>query len=110
MRGVEELEAAELHERNVALGQLDLERARVMRGAEQHRLLLQQRARLAVLQHALDDVARLVGLIAHGDEARTLGGVAIAPQVLGEALGGKIDDAVGGGEDRSGSSGSCDRA
>ena len=36
-----------------------------LRGAEQHRLLLQQRAVLAVLQHALDDVARLVGLVAH---------------------------------------------
>ena len=82
----------------------------MMRGAEQHGLVLQQRAGLAVLQHALDDVARLVGLVAHGDEARALGGVAIGPQVLGEALGGKVDDGVGGGEDRLASSGSCGRA
>jgi hypothetical protein len=41
--------------------------------------VLQQRARLPVLQHAVDDVARLVGLIAHRNEARALGGVAVAP-------------------------------
>ena len=63
--GVEEFQAAELHEGNVAPGQLDLQRAAVAGGAEQHRLLLQQRAALAVFQHALDDVARLVGLVAH---------------------------------------------
>ena len=40
VRGVEELQAAELHERDVAPRQLDLERAAVVRGAEQHRLLL----------------------------------------------------------------------
>ena len=64
MGAVEEFEAAEFDERNVAAGQLDLQRAAVMRGAEQHRLLLQRRADLAVLQHPLDDVARLVGLVA----------------------------------------------
>ena len=100
VRGVEELQTTELHKGNVALGELDLERARMMRGAEQHGLVLQQGTGLAVLQHALDDVARLVRLIADGNEARALGGLAIGPQVLGEALSGEIDDAVGGGEDR----------
>ncbi len=70
VRAVEEFEAAELDERNVAAGELDFERAAVMRRAEQHGLLLQARAGFAVLQHALDDVARLVGLVAHADELR----------------------------------------
>ena len=41
-----------------------------MRRAEQHRLLLQASAFLAVFEDALDDVARLVGLVAHGDQSR----------------------------------------
>ena len=44
-----------------------------LRGAEQHRLLLQARAGLAVVQDALDDVARLVGFVADGDELRLRG-------------------------------------
>ena len=76
---LEELQAAEFHEWDVALGEFDLERPRMMRGAEQHRLVLQKRAAFAVFKHAVDDVARLVGLIAHGNEARALGGVAVAP-------------------------------
>ena len=40
-----------------------------LRGAEQHRLLLQRCADLPVLQHPLDDVAGLVGLVAHADQA-----------------------------------------
>ena len=57
-------EPAELHERDIAAGQFDLQRAAMAGGAEQHRLLLQQRAALAILQDPLDDVARLVGLVA----------------------------------------------
>ena len=70
MRGIEEFQAAEFDERNVAAGELDFERAAMARGPEQHGLLLQQRAGLAVLQHALDDVARLVGFVAHRDKLR----------------------------------------
>ena len=67
-----------------------------MRGrAEQHRLMLEQRALLAVGQHLLDDVAGLVGLVVHGDELRFLRGGAVGPEVFGEALAGKPDDAVG---------------
>ena len=45
--GVEELQSAELDERDVAARQFDFERTAVVRGAEQHRLLLQERCRLS---------------------------------------------------------------
>ena len=102
VRGIEELEAAELHEGNVAAGQLHLERPAMMRGPEQHRLLLEADAGLAVRQHLLDDVAGLVGLVAHGDQLRPLGRGAVGPEVLGEALGGELDHRIGRGQDRLG--------
>ena len=95
MRGVEEFQPAELDEGDVAAGQLDFERAGMRGGAEQHRLVLEQRALLAIGQHLLDDVAGLVGLVVHGDELRLLRGGAVGPEVLGEALARKPDDAVG---------------
>ena len=49
VRGFEELQAAEFHERNVAAGQFDFERAGVVRGAEQHRLRLERDARASRL-------------------------------------------------------------
>ena len=110
VRGVEELQPAELDERNVAAGQLDLERAAVVRGAEQHRLLLQRASRLAVLQHALDDVARLVGFVAHGDELRPLADVAVGPEVLGEALARQDRSPHWRRRGSAASSGSCGRA
>ena len=58
---------AEFDERDVPAGQLDFEWPAVMRGAEQHGLLLQQGAALAIVQHALDDIARLVSLITDAD-------------------------------------------
>ena len=42
--GIEEFQAAEFDERDVAAGQFDFQRAAVARGPEQHGLLLQQRA------------------------------------------------------------------
>ena len=57
MGGVEEFQAAELDERDVAAGELDLQRPAVVRGAEQHRLRLQQRAGLALLQDLLADIS-----------------------------------------------------
>ena len=68
MRGVEELEAAELDEGDVAAGELELERGAVVRGAEQHRLRFQRGARLAVGEHAGRDEARLIGLLGDGDQ------------------------------------------
>src|SRR5229473_7146850 len=70
MRGVKKLETAELHEWDVATGEFDLERPAVRGGAEKHRLLLEESTFLAVFENALDDVVRLVGLVAHGDQAR----------------------------------------
>ena len=102
VRGVEELQAAELHEGDVAPGQLDFERGAVVRRPEEHRLLLQACADLPVFQHALDDVAGLVGLVAHAYQPRTLGRLAVRPEVLGEALCGELDYAVGGSENRLG--------
>ena len=61
--GIEELEPTEFNKRNVPACQLDFERPAVMRGAEQYRLLLQQGAALAIVQHALGDVAGLVGTV-----------------------------------------------
>ena len=86
VRGFEKLQSAEFHERNVAPGQLHLERPAVMRGAEQHRLRLEREPGLAVLQNLLHHVARLIGLVAHADQMRPLGRFALGPQVLGEAL------------------------
>ena len=48
MRGVEEFEAAELDEGDVAPRQLQFERGAVMGGAKQHRLRFERSARLAV--------------------------------------------------------------
>ena len=67
---------------------------------EQHGLLLEEGAVFAVFQDALDDEARLVGLVADRDESRLCGRRAFGPEVLGKALLGEIDDAVGGGENR----------
>ena len=78
VRGFEELQPAELHERNVAAGQLEFERVGMMRGAEQHRLRFQRQAGLAILQHARHHVARLIGLVAHRDQQRALRGFALA--------------------------------
>ncbi len=95
----EELEAAELDEGDVAAGQLDLERAGMMRGAEEHRLLLQLHAGLAVFQHPVDDVIGLAGIVEHPGQHRLAAALAAGPQVLGVALGGEADDGVGGVED-----------
>ena len=99
MRSVEELQATELHERDVAPRQLELQRRAVVRGAEEDRLRLQTNSGLAVLQNLLDDEARLIGFVAHGDQLRAPCGGAFGPEVLGEALGGQIDHGVRGSKD-----------
>jgi hypothetical protein len=97
---IQEFEAAELHERNVAAGEFHFERSAMVRDAKQDRLLFQHGAAFAILQHARDDVVCLVVLVANADELRPLGGGTVGPKVFGEALAREIDDAVGGGEDR----------
>ena len=52
MRGVEEFQAAEFDERDVAPRQLEFQRRAVMGGAKQHRLRFQAGPRLPVLEHA----------------------------------------------------------
>ena len=100
MRGLEELQPAELHERDVAPRELDLERPRVVRGAEQHRLLAQLHSGLAIRQDALDDELDLRSLVRdHGDDRPAAAG-APREQVLGEALRRVADHAVAGVEDR----------
>ena len=66
---------------------------------EQHRLLLQFRAALPVLQHPLDHIACLIGFIADADQRRQFRRLALGPKVLGEALGSQADDAIRGGKD-----------
>src|SRR4029077_14473642 len=102
VRGVEELEAAKLDERNIPPRQLDFEGPTMMRGTEEDRLLLQRRSALAVLEHAIRDVAGLIGFVAHADELRSHGGVSIGPEVLGEALTPQSDHTVCRREDRLG--------
>ena len=63
VRGLQELQPAVLHERDVAPRQLHLEQVRVVRRAEQHGLLLQRDALLAMLQHAPAHEVALLGLV-----------------------------------------------
>ena len=62
-----------LDEGDVAAGELQLQRGAVVRGAEQHRLALEEHPGLAVLEHALGDAARLVGLVADADQLGQVG-------------------------------------
>ena len=70
MGGVKKLQAAELHEGDIATGELDFERSTMGGRAEEHRLLFKEGSFLAGFEDPLDDVARLIGLVAHGDQAR----------------------------------------
>jgi len=94
MHGIEKLQTAVFDKGNIPPCQLDFERSAVMRGAEEDRLLFEHRSTLAVLQHALRNVASLVGFVAHVDELWSRGGVSIGPQVLGEALSPQTDDPI----------------
>ena len=82
--GFEELQAAELHERDVAPGQLELEAVGVVTGAEQHRLVPQRYPGLAVRQHAVAHEVGLRGLVEAGDE---VGDRAIGTSGVGGAWG-----------------------
>ena len=78
--GVEEFQAAEFHERDVAARQLDLQRTAVMRRAEEHRLLFQRGADFAFRENCLAGIVGLRGFVADTDELRALGGLALRPQ------------------------------
>ena len=100
VRGLEELQPAELHERNVAPGQLDFERRAVMEARNSTACCFSAMPASRLLQDLLDDVAGLRGVVGDVDEGRALGRGAIGPQVLGEAFGGEFDHRVGRGQDR----------
>ncbi len=100
MRCVQELEPAILHERDVASHELELQRCAVARRSKQHGLRLERHALLAACEHVLGDVTRLVRLVLHGDELRSLADAAHAREILGESLRGVRHHGVGRVEDR----------
>ena len=59
---VEKFQAAELHERDIAPGQFNLQRAAVVRRPEQHRLLIQGNARFQVFEYLRHDEVGLLVL------------------------------------------------
>ena len=101
VRGLQELQPAVLHERDVAPGQLHLEQVAVVRRAEQHGLLLQRHALLAMLQARCGTRRRTAR-----PRPGTCGGSAVAlavpcgPQRLLVALRRERDRGVRRGEDR----------
>ena len=100
MSAIQEFQAAELDEGNVAPCELDLKVAAVAGRPEKNCLQFQDSARFPVLQHTISNIAGLVALVAYADQQRPFRRLAIRPEVLGEALGREIDHAIGGGEDR----------
>ena len=102
VRRLQETQAAELHERDVAAPELDLQRVAVVGGAKQHGLLAQRHARLAPLEDPLDDVGDLRQLVADGGQHRAHAARAHGGQVLFVALAGgrERDHRVGGVQDR----------
>jgi len=91
--GLEELEAAVFHVRNVAPHQLELEQIGMVRGAEQHRLVPEQHAALARLQHPRHHVSRLALVVRNRDVARLRARLFLRVQAL-------ADERVGGIEHR----------
>lgn len=79
VRGVKKLQTAELHERDVMTGELDLQRPAMRGRPEKHCLLFEEGPFLAVFENALDDVARLIGFVAHDDQARLCRRSALRP-------------------------------
>ena len=72
--GVEELQPANLTKGMLRRVSSISSGPAMVRGAEEHGLRLEGVPASRLLEHALDDVARLVGLVADGDEARPLAG------------------------------------
>ncbi len=100
MGAIEKLQSAEFDEGNVAAGKFHLQRSAVMRGAEKHGLLLELCAALAIFQHLVGNISRLIALVAHRYQPRALRALPLRAQVLRETLGGKVDHRIGGGQNR----------
>ncbi len=99
VRGLEELQAAVLDERNVAPGELDLERVAVVRRPHQNRLVAQQEPFLASLEDHLGDHLGLARLVLDGDQKRPRPLAARRHERLAEASLALVDHRVGGVED-----------
>ena len=82
VRRLEKLEAAILHEGDVAPHQLELEQVAVIRGAKEHRLPAQVHATLARGEHLLDHVTRLRLVVLHYNVGWSRTAVVRASQVL----------------------------
>ena len=101
VRGLEELEAAVFHERNLALRELDFEHVAVRAGAEQHGLALERNAGFARGQHARADELRLRRQVVdrHELRARTLAAhrqqvLAVLPRRIRHERIRRIEDAL----------------
>src|SRR6266511_863073 len=68
VRGLHELQAAVLDERDVPAGQLDLQEVAVVAGAEQHGLAAEWHAPFAMLQDPAAHLVALLGLVAAGHQ------------------------------------------
>ena len=100
VRHLDEAQAAVLVEGDVAAGEFHLERHGVVLGAEEHGLLLELGALLAVGEDALAEPLRLLVLVAAGGEDRAPAVGPVRPELLVAPLGGLGDERVGGGQDR----------
>ncbi len=99
MRHLDEAQPAVLVKGDVAPRELHLEGHGVVLGAEQHGLLLELGALLAVREDALAEPLRLLVVVAAGGEQRAAAAGALGPELLVAALGGLRDDGVGGRHD-----------
>ena len=87
MSGLHELQPAVFHERDVAACELDLEKVRVMRRAEQHGLALHRDPFFPVLQDPPADGVGLLRFVQARLEDRAAISVARGPELLVVPLG-----------------------
>ena len=85
--GLEKAQPAELHERDVAAAELDLQRVAVVAAAKQDRLLAQGHPGLSPFEDALDDVVDLRPLVGDGGQHRLVDPGARRAKLLVEARG-----------------------
>ena len=97
---LEEFESAPLLERNLPIGELDLEVGRHVAGAKENGDLAQRCAFLVQLQNSIDDELRLLLLVAGGDEPRRLTTSPLRPEVLRKSLGSARYERIGDAQDR----------
>ena len=94
MRGLEEFQPAPLLERDLAVGELDLEISRHVTGAEQDRDVLQSNSFFVQLENAVNDKSRLLLLILSGHQPRRFARITLGPQILGKPLSGARDHRI----------------